>query len=405
MKRIIAILCCFALLTASIPFLVSAEEKSIEFEAVIKEGEFGSVDKNTPDALNSTYYGEGFIPIAINSIETRNYLLNNIRHEPEYGNTQTIEYLNSLDEDFFKEKTALMISAHFGSGGYTYTVENVSTDGNTVYIDTAYENPYDGPTVMCYYLAFVEVSNTDIIGCDKFVNRVTKKLETPNMEATHHFFEGYMPDEKLKQYDNENYEYFYRHINPYYCNHFPSMIIKSFEDLEKYKDYFVSEEFDEYKNSLAEDFFETKGLIISYSVAAYSPAEYAFDKIEGVYDSFRIHYTVDEFSGERTKERTEQQNIIVIEINQEDIGNAQHIYIYIERTNVLGDIYETGNIESLDYILLKRAYFGTYYLDEAAKKRGDINGNGKIDMTDYILLKRAWFETYKLYGDIRGIAY
>ena len=31
-----------------------------------------------------------------------------------------------------------------------------------------------------------------------------------------------------------------------------------------------------------------------------------------------------------------------------------------------------------------------------ANSVGDINGNGKIDMTDYILLKRAYFGTYDI---------
>ena len=49
-----------------------------------------------------------------------------------------------------------------------------------------------------------------------------------------------------------------------------------------------------------------------------------------------------------------------------------------------------------DYILLKRAYFGTYTFNDRQNNAGDINANGKIDMTDYILLKRIYFGTYTL---------
>ncbi len=63
---------------------------------------------------------------------------------------------------------------------------------------------------------------------------------------------------------------------------------------------------------------------------------------------------------------------------------------------MLGDVNKNGKIDMTDYIILKRAYFGTYSLDADQNKRGDINKNDKIDMTDYILLKRVYFGTYKL---------
>ncbi len=67
-----------------------------------------------------------------------------------------------------------------------------------------------------------------------------------------------------------------------------------------------------------------------------------------------------------------------------------------ETESKLGDINSNGMVDMIDYILLKRAFFGTYDLNEEQEKRGDCNQNGKIDMTDYILLKRAYFGTYVL---------
>ena len=61
-----------------------------------------------------------------------------------------------------------------------------------------------------------------------------------------------------------------------------------------------------------------------------------------------------------------------------------------------GDINENGKIDSMDYIYLKRAYFGTYKLK--ITEVGDINENGKIDSMDYIYLKRAYFGTYVIEG-------
>ncbi len=62
---------------------------------------------------------------------------------------------------------------------------------------------------------------------------------------------------------------------------------------------------------------------------------------------------------------------------------------------VVGDINGNGKIDARDYLLLKRAYFGTYDL-ECDDAIADVNGNGKLDARDYLLLKRAYFGTYTI---------
>ena len=62
---------------------------------------------------------------------------------------------------------------------------------------------------------------------------------------------------------------------------------------------------------------------------------------------------------------------------------------------VVGDANGNGKIDARDYLLLKRAYFGTYTLT-CDLEVADINGNGKIDARDYLLLKRAYFGTYTI---------
>lgn len=57
-----------------------------------------------------------------------------------------------------------------------------------------------------------------------------------------------------------------------------------------------------------------------------------------------------------------------------------------------GDINNNKIIDSMDYVYLKRAYFGTYSLKDITV--GDINKNGIIDSMDYVYLKRAYFGTY-----------
>ncbi len=68
----------------------------------------------------------------------------------------------------------------------------------------------------------------------------------------------------------------------------------------------------------------------------------------------------------------------------------------VDDSFMLGDVNKNSKIDMTDYILLKRAYFGTYTFDADQNKRGDINKNDKIDMTDYILLKRVYFGTYTI---------
>ena len=58
----------------------------------------------------------------------------------------------------------------------------------------------------------------------------------------------------------------------------------------------------------------------------------------------------------------------------------------------VGDINENGIIDSMDYVLLKRTYFGTYQLDDIGV--GDIDEDGAIGSMDYVYLKRAYFGTY-----------
>ena len=66
--------------------------------------------------------------------------------------------------------------------------------------------------------------------------------------------------------------------------------------------------------------------------------------------------------------------------------------IFSAAVGLLGDINNNGTIDSMDYVLLKRAYFGTYKLKDVAI--GDINKNGTIDSMDYVYLRRAYFGTY-----------
>jgi|GEM_PF-1660638 len=59
---------------------------------------------------------------------------------------------------------------------------------------------------------------------------------------------------------------------------------------------------------------------------------------------------------------------------------------------VLGDIDGNGEVNSMDYVMLKRVYFGIYPLE--SDSIGDIDGNGEINSMDYVMLRRVFFGIY-----------
>ncbi len=63
--------------------------------------------------------------------------------------------------------------------------------------------------------------------------------------------------------------------------------------------------------------------------------------------------------------------------------------------HMYGDPNDNGEIDSMDYVLLKRNYFGTFKFDDLQILRSDVNANNEIDAMDYVLLKRAYFGTFK----------
>ncbi len=75
------------------------------------------------------------------------------------------------------------------------------------------------------------------------------------------------------------------------------------------------------------------------------------------------------------------------ETSNENSGENNGEVVYIK-----GDINNNEEIDSLDYLYLKRAFFKQYVLPDESK--GDINKNGNIDSMDYLYLKRAFFKQY-----------
>ncbi len=66
------------------------------------------------------------------------------------------------------------------------------------------------------------------------------------------------------------------------------------------------------------------------------------------------------------------------------------------RKTVLGDIDGEDGVTAFDYLLLKRAVLGTYWLSDGQAAAADIDGEDGITAFDYLLLKRAVLGTYRI---------
>ncbi len=82
------------------------------------------------------------------------------------------------------------------------------------------------------------------------------------------------------------------------------------------------------------------------------------------------------------------------ELRCTECGYLIETEVIITDKYMLGDVNNSGDIDSMDYVLVKRAYFGTFTFDDQQLKRGDVNKSGDIDSMDYVLIKRAYFGTF-----------
>lgn len=59
-----------------------------------------------------------------------------------------------------------------------------------------------------------------------------------------------------------------------------------------------------------------------------------------------------------------------------------------------GDVDGSGELDTLDYMILKRSILGTYTLSADEASRADVNLDGEVSSMDYMMLKRVILGTY-----------
>jgi hypothetical protein len=64
----------------------------------------------------------------------------------------------------------------------------------------------------------------------------------------------------------------------------------------------------------------------------------------------------------------------------------------------LGDLNGSGDINAVDYMMLKRAVLGSYHLCATQKIAADINRDARVNAMDYAMVKRHVLGTYEIVG-------
>ncbi len=67
----------------------------------------------------------------------------------------------------------------------------------------------------------------------------------------------------------------------------------------------------------------------------------------------------------------------------------------VARVCIVGDVNGNGKLDSMDYIYIKRAFFGTYDLKDTYLQAALVSGEEELTVMDYVLVKRAYYGTYK----------
>lgn len=62
---------------------------------------------------------------------------------------------------------------------------------------------------------------------------------------------------------------------------------------------------------------------------------------------------------------------------------------------ITGDVNGNGELDSMDYVLIRRAFFGTYSLTDVYLQSALVSGEPTLCVMDYIFVKRAYYGTYK----------
>ena len=97
---------------------------------------------------------------------------------------------------------------------------------------------------------------------------------------------------------------------------------------------------------------------------------------------------------ELAKAAKEGQILVTNGIDIKNCTTEIGAYFYFADGIVKGDVNMNGQLDTADYLMVRRAVVGTIELTEDQAALADVNGNGVIDANDYVLVKRLYLGTY-----------
>ena len=381
MKKLIALLTTFVVIFIALPFSVSSAEQITGFKA-----DFFELDDLYPIIDESRAYYSGDVLVFNSADEIFEALgQEDIQH---YGSPAISDYISALPEGFFNENSLIAVCMYTPNPDHNFTAATITREGDYFVITCDYWKTLGvQPDVLGAYTALIQIDSEALNGIKHFVvkrNDITEYPRIDNGSDAFYAFNAFISEQNLEQYREHS-------------SYFVPVTLKSRSELEAISIICNSRELNGYIEGLTDEFFAEKALIVFYDEFDYTDLEFTLDKIiddvEGTGEYWTIHINVDH----KNRKNGKDSKLFVIEA---DASYADcEFWCTTKSKNIKGDVLLKGDITSSSYIMLKRFYFGTFYLDEEQQRLGDIDNNGVIDSTDCILLKRAYFGTYEIkYG-------
>ncbi len=381
MKKLIALLTTFVVIFIALPLSASATEQITDFKV-----DFFEFSDFYPIVDDSRACFSGDV-LVFNSADELFKALGQADIQP-YNSPTIGDYISALPEGFFNENSLVAVCMYTPNPDHNFTAATLTREGDYLVITCDYWKTLGIlEDVLGAYTAIIQIDSEALSGIKQFVvkrNEITEYLKIENDSTAFYAFDAFISEQNLEQYQK-------------YSPYFVPVTLKSRSELEAISAICNSSELNGYIEGLTEEFFNEKALIVFYNEYDYTDLEFTLDKIidnvEGTGEYWTIHINADH----KNRKNGKDSKLFVIEV---DASYADcEFWCTTKSKNIKGDVLLKGNVSSDSYIMLKRFYFGTFYLDEEQQRLGDIDNNGVIDSTDCILLKRAYFGTYEIkYG-------
>jgi|GEM_PF-1147679 len=299
--------------------------------------------------------------------------------QEEYSRLDVGDYLNSLPDGFFDEKAVLVSVIECGAPnkGFSRAVVTKAYGELTTEIYYTVESEiYE--CILVYYITLIEIDKALLNSTTAYNVIVRDVTEYESIPYTARDMNGFISYEDMKKYDAFDYA-----------------TINDIDELEGFLEVCDSTDFQEYVDTLADNFFDNKVLVVvPYNEFMYG-LDYIFGDIEDVCEGEGTYWRMNITTYIPENGSQKNNKLLVYEIDKKYGNVVFHPYITHDKSPDLFEYEDiTIGLSSMSYLFLKRNYFGNYPLNEKQLNNADVNKNGVIDPMDYLIVKRCYFGQY-----------